>query len=75
MKHREKREPSVLGAGISLVLVIVTVVAGIRLGVGTQMSLFIGAVIAMVIGLCLGVPWKEIQDSMLKVSTTVWSPS
>lgn len=67
MSKNEKRAPSVLGAGLSLLLVIVVVVAGIRLGVGTQMSLFIGAVIAMVIGLCLGVPWKEIQDSMLKV--------
>lgn len=66
-KERKRRVPSVLEASIYLVLVIAVVVAGIRLGIGSQMSLFLGAVVAMVTGLLLGVPWNEIQESMLKV--------
>ena len=66
-KERKRRVPSVLEASIYLVLVIAVVVAGIRLGIGSQMSLFLGAVVAMVTGLLLGVPWSEIQESMLKV--------
>lgn len=67
MKQRTKRAPSVPEAGISLLLVIVVVVAGIRIGIGTQMALFLGAVVAMLIGLFLGNPWDEIQASMIKV--------
>ena len=66
-KERKRRVPSVPEASIYLVLVIAVVVAGIRLGIGSQMSLFLGAVVAMVTGLLLGVPWSEIQESMLKV--------
>ncbi len=66
-KERKRRVPSVLEASIYLILVIVVVVAGIRVGIGSQMSLFLGAVVAMVTGLLLGVPWNEIQESMLKV--------
>lgn len=66
-KEKKRRVPSVLEASIYLVLVIAVVVAGIRLGIGSQMSLFLGAVVAMVTGLLLGVPWSEIQESMLKV--------
>jgi len=66
-KERKRRVPSVLEASIYLALVIAVVVAGIRLGIGSQMSLFLGAVVAMVTGLLLGVPWSEIQESMLKV--------
>ena len=67
MKQRTKRTPSVLVSGLSLVLVIAVVVIGIRIGIGSQMSLFCGAVVAMVVGLLLGIPWEEIQKSMLKV--------
>lgn len=67
MKTRTKRTPSVLEAGISLLLVIAVVVIGIRIGIGSQMSLFLGAVVAMLVGLFLGNPWEEIQASMLKV--------
>ena len=67
MKKRTKRAPTVPEAGISLLLVIAVVVAGIRIGIGTQMSLFFGAVVAMLIGLFLGNPWEEIQASMIKV--------
>lgn len=66
-KERKRRVPSVLEASIYLILVIAVVVAGIRLGIGSQMSLFLGAVVAMVTGLLLGIPWNEIQESMLKV--------
>ena len=60
-KERKRRVPSVLEASIYLVLVIAVVVAGIRLGIGSQMSLFLGAVVAMVTGLLLGVPWEELS--------------
>lgn len=48
MKQRTKRTPSVLVSGLSLVLVIAVVVIGIRIGIGSQMSLFCGAVVAKI---------------------------
>lgn len=67
MKKRTRRDPTVLEAAIALVFVIGVIVTGIRIGIGAQMSLFLGAVIAMLVGLILGNPWEEIQASMLKV--------
>lgn len=65
-KINENKKPSLPVATISLIAIIAAIVVGIKLQFGSQMSVFIGAVIAILITLIMKKPWKEIQDAFIE---------
>lgn len=66
-KVRSRRVPSLLESAVALLLVCSVIVIGLQQGIGSQMSLFLGACIAIGEALFFGVPWDEIQEAFLKV--------
>ena len=66
LQKRKKKELSVAGATVVLLVIMVTIIAGIRLGFGTEMSLFFGAVLAILISLFLGETWKNIEKNVVQ---------
>lgn len=74
MKQREQRRPTLLEAGISLLVVVGVIVVGICLNVNAQMSLFFGGAVAMAAALLLGTRGGKIQvaiQEMLNSSVIV----
>lgn len=65
--RKPKRTPTIAEACIGLLLVSAAVVVGLKLGIGSQMALFLGAIVAILTALYFRVPWAEIQKAMLKV--------
>ena len=64
----EKRIPSVAESIIGLLLVSAAVLIGLKLGIGSQMALFLGAVVAILVALFFRVPWSEIQATFARRS-------
>lgn len=62
----EKRIPSVAESIIGLLLVSAAVLIGLKLGIGSQMALFLGAIVAILVALFFRVPWSEIQATFYK---------
>ncbi|MCC8127178.1 MAG: Na+/H+ antiporter NhaC [Clostridiales bacterium] len=58
---REKNHPGMLTATVSLIILIVVIIACMKMGFGTQMSVFAGAVVSVVIALLQKSKWDEIQ--------------
>lgn len=61
----KNKQPSVAMAAIGLILIIATIVVGIRLNFGTQMAVFCGAFVAVVVALAVGCKWKEIEEALI----------
>ena len=61
-----KKELSVPVALFALLVIIASVVAGIRLSFGSQMSVFAGAVVAILIVMLLGFKWEDIQKKFVE---------
>ncbi len=64
-KNQTRKQPSLAVSSIGLIAIIATIVAGIRLSFGTQMAVFCGAVVAVVIAMLVGVKWKEIETNLI----------
>ena len=60
-----KRMPTILETVIALILVVGVIVIGIRIKIGNQMALFLGAVTATLIALYLRNTWEDIQESIV----------
>ena len=52
---------------ISFLVIVAVLVALINLGVDTTMSVFIAALIAVVIALLLDIPWADVERTLLRV--------
>ena len=63
----KQKTPSLLGACITLLGVCISILAGLRLGIGAPMSLFLGTVVAIAAALFYRVPWETIQKRFMKV--------
>lgn len=59
-------EPSVAVGAISLIILVASIIASIKLGFGTQMSVFVGAVVAIIIAFVLKAKWEDIQEQALE---------
>jgi len=65
-KHREKRDPYVWEAIISILGLIVPIsLAILKYEADAQIPILIGVLVAALIGIRAGYPWKEIEDGML----------
>lgn len=62
-----QKTPSLLGACITLLGVCISILIGLRLGIGAPMSLFLGTVVAIAAALFYRVPWETIQKRFMKV--------
>jgi len=60
-----RKQPSLLVATIGMLVIIAAIVCGIKFNFGTQMAVFGGAVVAVVVALILGVKWDEIQKQFI----------
>ena len=58
-------QPSLLAASIGMILIIAAIVCGIKFNFGTQMAVFGGAVVAIVVAMVLGVKWADIQKQLI----------
>lgn len=65
-KTQTTKKVSMPVALISMVIIIASIVAGIRLSFGSQMAVLGGAVVAIAIVLLLGFKWKEIQSKFIE---------
>lgn len=65
-KERERKTPSVLAAGLSLLAVITTIVVSIKLNFGSPMAVFLGAAVSIFIALLLGNKWEDIQKEIVE---------
>lgn len=66
MRNDEVRKPSIGVAGLSLMILVASIVACIKAGFGTQMSVFVGAVVATLIAMILRAKWDEIQEASME---------
>lgn len=64
MAEKKQKLPSTGVAVGGFLLIILILVVCINLGVNTSVSLFIGAVAATIIALCLGIPWTKIEEQI-----------
>lgn len=61
----KQKKPSMLVGVVSLAVIIAAIVISIKLNFGTQMSVFVGAVVTVMIALLLKVKWADIQKEAL----------
>lgn len=66
-KMREKKQPSTAFALISFLCIVLILVVLINMGVNTTVSIFVGAVVSMVVALSLNISWQEIEDTIKRV--------
>lgn len=66
MKEKTARTPSLTVSLIILLLVIAVVIVGSWLGIGMEMALFLGALVAIISCLCLKMPWADVEASLFK---------
>ncbi len=62
---KPERDLSVAGAILILIVVFATIIGGIRMGIGTNMALFLGAFEAMITCLILRKPWGDVQKPII----------
>ena len=60
-----RKQPSLLTAAIGMIVIIAAIVCGIKFSFGTQMAVFGGAVVAVVVAMILGTKWEEIQKQFI----------
>lgn len=65
-EKKETKKVSILVGVISLAVMIASIVVSIKLNFGTQMSVFVGAIIAVIIALLLKSQWDDIQKLSLE---------
>ncbi len=58
--------PSLAISIIGLIAIIGVIVVGIKLNFGTQMAVFCGAVVAVIVAMLLGEKWPDIQDLLVE---------
>ena len=64
---KTRKTPTPAFAVISFLVIVAVLVALINLGVDTTMSVFIAALIAVVIALLLDIPWADVERTLLRV--------
>ena len=64
-----ERLPTIVEAIIAMVLVIATIIIGIRMKIGAPMSLFFGAVVSTTIAFYLRNKWEDIEKAMINMIT------
>ena len=64
-KQVHHAQPSLPVASLGMVLIIAAIVCGIKFNFGTQMAVFCGAVVAVIVAMALGVKWSEIQKQLI----------
>ena len=65
-QSEERRKPSLSVSCIGLVAIITTIIVGILFKFGTQMAVFCGAAVAVIIAMLLGEKWSKIQERMME---------
>ena len=60
-----ERLPTIVEAIIAMLLVIATIIIGIRMKIGAPMSLFLGAVVSTTIAFYLRNKWEDIEKAMI----------
>lgn len=63
---KETRKPSLAVSILGLFAIIAVIVIGLKLSIGTQMAVFCGAAVAVIIAMLLGVHWKDIEAQMIE---------
>lgn len=63
---KETRQPSLAVSILGLFAIIAVIVIGLKLSIGTQMAVFCGAAVAVIIAMLLGVHWKDIEAQMIE---------
>ena len=66
MASRTVKEPSLLVSTLSVIIVIVSIIVGLKLKFGTQMAVLGGALVSVMIAMILGSKWSDIQDLMVE---------
>ena len=64
---KTRKTPTPAFAVISFLVIVAVLVVLINLGVDTTMSVFIAALIAVVIALLLNIPWADVEKTLLRV--------
>lgn len=65
-KETGSARPSLPISILGLIAIIGVIVVGIKLNFGTQMAVFCGAVVAVIVAMLLGEKWPEIQDLLVE---------
>ena len=63
-KTEEKEELNLFVGILALVVILAAIVTSIKLNFGTQMSVFVGAVVAVAIAMILKTKWADIQKAL-----------
>lgn len=64
--EKTRVQPSLVVSSLALLAIIAVIVVGIKFNFGTQMAVFCGAVVAVIIALLLGGKWSEIQATLVE---------
>ena len=64
VKRKVKKNLSVVGASLTLLISFLVVIIGIRMGIGMSAPLMAGAFAAGLFGVYFGFEWKELQSAM-----------
>ena len=65
-KEAGNASPSLLISILGLIAIIGMIVVGIKLNFGTQMAVFCGAVVAVIVAMLLGEKWSDIQGLLVE---------
>ena len=65
-EHKQNKSPGIALSILALAAIIIAIVVSIRLNFGTQMSVFVGAVVSVIVAMLMKVKWSEIQDFALE---------
>ena len=64
----ERKKPSTAFALISFFAIVLVLIVMINIGVNTTMSVFAGVIVAVIITKILGIPWKEVEKSIISTA-------
>ena len=64
--EKTRVQPSLMVSSLGLLAIIAVIAVGIKFNFGTQMAVFCGAVVAVIIALLLGGKWSEIQATLVE---------
>lgn len=59
----QSKKVNPLAAIASLVAIVLTIVVGLKMGLGAQMSVFLAAIVSVVTALLMGAKWEDIQKA------------
>lgn len=65
-KATETRKPSMLFGIVAMAVIMASIVIGIKMNFGTQMSVFVGAVVTLAIAMLAKTKWADIQKLSLE---------